>query len=212
MQQGIPGDRIHVLPFILNPGFTIEGADLRAARTRASLGFRTDQKVVLLLGGGDGMPRGYRITRRILSELPDAGVILICGKNQALLRRAGILVARPGGERLRVYGFVENVPDLIAASDAVLTKGGASTVMEILALGKTPVITTYIWEQEKGNVEFVVDNQLGVYERRIGALPAAVKGIFDDAPPYRRIRESIHRRKLTSGTPEAAQLICSSFT
>jgi UDP-N-acetylglucosamine:LPS N-acetylglucosamine transferase len=48
------------------------------------------------------------------------------------------------GKILRRFGYVDKVPDLIGLSDAVLIKGGASTVMEIVALGKTPVIITYI--------------------------------------------------------------------
>ena len=207
VRLGIPTDRIHVFPFILNPSFSPEDVALRVPQTRTSLGFRPDQKVVLLLGGGDGMPRGYRITRKILAEIPDAGVILVCGRNKALYRRASRLVTSAGGKNLRVFAYVDNVPDLIGVSDAVLTKGGASTLMEILALGKTPVVTTYIWEQEKGNVEFVVNEHRGVYEKRIGRLPEILSGIFDDAPPYRLIRETNQRSPVRSGTREVADFI-----
>jgi processive 1,2-diacylglycerol beta-glucosyltransferase/1,2-diacylglycerol 3-beta-galactosyltransferase len=196
-----------VFPFILNNTFSREDLPSRADRARAALGFRNDQKVVLLLGGGDGMPRGFRITKRILRELPGTGVVLVCGKNEALFRRARRLLNTPGGKDLRVFAYVDNVPDLIGASDAVLTKGGASTLMEILALGKTPVITTYIWEQEKGNVEFVVGEHRGVYETRISRLPGILRGILDDAPPFRMIRETNERTPVMSGTQQVTDFI-----
>jgi UDP-N-acetylglucosamine:LPS N-acetylglucosamine transferase len=106
-----------------------------------------------------------------------------------------------------VFAYVDNVPDLIRLSDTVLTKGGASTVMEIIALGKTPVVTTYIWEQEKGNVEFLVKDHRGVYEKSIRKLPEILSGIFDDTPAYRLIRERNHSSPIQSGTPAVAEFI-----
>lgn len=206
-KAGIPAGRIHVFPFILGSGFSQSGSVRNISGSKTGLGFRPDQRVVLLLGGSDGMPRGYRIVKRLMSMLPDVGIILVCGRNKSLFRRTDRLTRRPGGKNLRVIGFADNVPELVRVSDAVLTKGGASTVMEIIALGKTPVITTYIWEQEKGNVEFVVNEGRGIYEKRISRLPEILSGIFNDAPPYRRIRETNQNIRIQSGTPAVAEFI-----
>lgn len=207
VRSGIPAERVHVFPFILNSTFSRENLTARAGRTRTALGFRADQKVILLLGGGDGMPRGFRITKELLRTLPGTGIILVCGRNKSLFRRARRLLEADRAEDLRVFAYVDNVPELIGASDAVLTKGGASTLMEILALGKTPVITTYIWEQEKGNVEFVVNGCRGVYETRIRRLPEILRGIFDDAPSFRLIRETNARTPILNGTRQVAEFI-----
>jgi processive 1,2-diacylglycerol beta-glucosyltransferase/1,2-diacylglycerol 3-beta-galactosyltransferase len=206
-KAGIPAGKVHVFPFILGSGFSQAGALRDESASRAALGFRPDQKLVLLLGGSDGMPRGYRIVKRLLQALPDAGILLVCGRNKSLYRRTDRLARKPGGKNLRVIGYADNVPELIRMSDAVLTKGGASTVMEIIALGKTPVITTYIWEQEKGNVEFVVNERRGIYEKRISRLPEILSGIFNDAPLYRRIRETNQNVRIQSGTPAIAEFI-----
>jgi processive 1,2-diacylglycerol beta-glucosyltransferase/1,2-diacylglycerol 3-beta-galactosyltransferase len=207
VHRGIPADRVHVFPFILNPRFSRNDAGPGNDASKAALGFRPDQRVILILGGGDGMPRGFRIAKQLLSRLPGVGVILVCGRNKSLFRRAASLGAAEEGKDLRVFAYVDNVPDLIRLSDAVLTKGGASTVMEIIALGKTPVITTYIWEQEKGNVEFVVKDHRGVYDKRIRMLPEILSGIFDDTPPFRLIRERNRSSPIQSGTPAVAEFI-----
>ena len=207
VRRGIPEARVHVFPFILDPRYSRNDAGTGVDAPKAALGFLSDQRVILLLGGGDGMPRGFRITKLLLSRLPGAGVILICGRNKSLFRKAGRLVPRGMGKNLRVFAYVDNVPDLIRLSDTVLTKGGASTVMEIIALGKTPVVTTYIWEQEKGNVEFLVKDHRGVYEKSIRKLPEILSGIFDDTPAYRLIRERNHSSPIQSGTPAVAEFI-----
>jgi processive 1,2-diacylglycerol beta-glucosyltransferase/1,2-diacylglycerol 3-beta-galactosyltransferase len=212
VKAGIPAERIHVFPFLLGSGFSQSGFPRDESGPKVALGFRPDQRVVLLLGGSDGMPRGYRIVKRLLRELPDAGILLVCGRNRSLFRRTDRLARMPGGRNLRVIGYADNVPELIRVSDAVLTKGGASTVMEIIALGKTPVITTYIWEQEKGNVEFVVNEGRGIYEKRISRLPEILSGIFSDAPPYRRIRETNQNARIQSGTQSVSEFVLKSLS
>ena len=207
VRQGISPERVHVFPFILNPRFNRNASQQHVDGVKAGLGFRTDQRLVLLLGGSDGMPRGLRIVREILHQLPEVGIVLVCGRNKSLFRRAEKLALTAEGRNLRAFAYVENVPELIALCDTVLTKGGASTVMEIIAMGKIPVITTYIWEQEKGNVEFVVNEHRGVYENRIGRLPAVITGIFDDSPPFRQIREKNRTSPIKSGTPAVAEFI-----
>jgi UDP-N-acetylglucosamine:LPS N-acetylglucosamine transferase len=205
--RGISPERVNVFPFILDPRYSPEAPRKPVDASKAALGFRPDQRVVLILGGGDGMPRGFRIVKAISRRLPEAGVVLVCGRNKSLFARAGRLVTTDAGKNLRVFAYVDNVPDLINLSDAVLTKGGASTVMEIIALGKTQVITTYIWEQEKGNVEFVVDDRRGVFEKSIRMLPEILRGIFDDTPPYRQIRERNRSAPIENGTPAVAEFI-----
>jgi len=207
VRRGIPADRVHVFPFILDPRYSQKDVPSRVEASKAALGFRPDQKVTLLLGGGDGMPQGLRIVRRILRQLPGTGVILVCGRNESLFRRAGSLAATEKEKNLKVFAYVDNVPELIRLSDAVVTKGGASTVMEIIALGKTPVITSYIWEQEKGNVEFIVNEKRGVYSKNIRLLPQILSDIFDDKPQFRFIRENNNSSKIQSGTPAVAEFI-----
>ncbi len=207
LHRGISDDRVHVFPFTLASRFSRNGEPAGVDALKAALGFQPRQRVVLLLGGGDGMPRGLRIAKRLLSQIPGVGVILICGRNSAQFRRASRFALTEEGRRMRAFGYVDNVPDLIRLSDAVLTKGGASTIMEILALGKTPVITMYIWEQEKGNVEFVVKDHRGIYEKRIHKLPEILSGIFDDSPPFRLIRETNRQSLIENGTPAVAEFI-----
>jgi UDP-N-acetylglucosamine:LPS N-acetylglucosamine transferase len=204
---GIPSDRVHVFPFILDARYSRNDERSSVDVSKSTLGFRPDQRVILLLGGGDGMPRGFRIVKTLLRRHPGVGVVLVCGRNKSLFRKAGRLVATEEGKNLRVFAYVDDVPDLIRMSDAVLTKGGASTVMEIIAMERIPVITTYIWEQEKGNVEFVVKEHRGVYEKSIGKLPKILTDIFDDTPPFRLIREKNRASPIQNGTPAVAEFI-----
>jgi UDP-N-acetylglucosamine:LPS N-acetylglucosamine transferase len=65
--------------------------------------------------------------------------------------------------------------DLLNIADCVITKGGASTVMEVLAVGKPVIFSTFIRGQELGNVLYVVQNGAGWYIRKPGAIAGEIK-------------------------------------
>jgi len=72
---------------------------------------------------------------------------------------------------------------------------------------KIPVINDYIWEQELGNMEFVRDNELGIFERNIGKLPNIVRELVSDEVRYQRYRQNIEKMKVRSGTRELAEFL-----
>ena len=46
----------------------------------------------------------------------------------------------------------------------VIAKSGPATILEVVALNKPLFLIHYIWEQEQGNMQYVVNNNLGIYE------------------------------------------------
>jgi UDP-N-acetylglucosamine:LPS N-acetylglucosamine transferase len=106
-----------------------------------------------------------------------------------------------------VFAFVDFVYELLNAADFVITKCGASTIMEILMMKKIPIINDYIWEQELGNMEFVRDNELGVFERIREKLPGIIRGLVSDEGQYQRYRHNIEKMNVRSGTKEVAEFL-----
>ena len=91
--------------------------------------------------------------------------------------------------------------------DVVITKCGASTFMEILISGKVPVINNYLWEQEKGNMEFVRDNHLGIYEKNLQKLPESVFRLTSNASVYGDYSRRILNSRIKNGTPLVSDFI-----
>lgn len=100
--------------------------------------------------------------------------------------------------------FIDFIYDLINISDVVVTKWWPATLMEILMMNKVPLITSYIWEQEKGNVEFVVHNSLGIYEPTIRKMIPIIKRVveWEEGIEYRRNIEKLHLKNWTEGVAE----------
>jgi UDP-N-acetylglucosamine:LPS N-acetylglucosamine transferase len=207
INNGINPENVIVFPFTLDGKFSKEISESKKQSIRKKFGFKSDSKIVLIIGGGEGMPNGKKILKKLIAANMDADIAIVCGKNIKLYKQAYKLKGKKGISNLKVFGFVDFVHSLINISDVVITKCGASTFMEILALGKIPVINNYIWEQEKGNMEFVCNGEMGILEKKTGHLPAVLKRLLTDHNYYNTIRRNIQDASIRNGTGEVSDYI-----
>ncbi|HAP36173.1 MAG TPA: hypothetical protein DCQ28_09630 [Bacteroidetes bacterium] len=205
LKRGISEKNLNVFPFIIDEKFSSPLSSEQVAAVRSRFGFDLNKKLILIIGGGDGIPHGKTILHYLLSNSLDAQIAIVCGKNKQLYNEAMIL--KKEFPELIVFGFVDFVYDLLNASDIVVTKCGASTIMEILMMKKIPVIIDYLWEQELGNMEFVRDNQLGIFERNITKLPGIIKELISNEHQYKKFQSNIEQMKLRNGTTEVGKFL-----
>jgi processive 1,2-diacylglycerol beta-glucosyltransferase/1,2-diacylglycerol 3-beta-galactosyltransferase len=108
---------------------------------------------------------------------------------------------------LTVYGYARNMPQLIKASDCVVTKAGASLTMETLALHKPLIISTYIHGQELGNVRYVTRNGAGWFIQRPRDIYKKLLYLAS-APDYAsRVAGNVRRLGIKSDTAALADYI-----
>lgn len=207
VRRRIPTERLHVFPFILDDRFSAPMPPDRLAAVNERFALDPARPTVLIIGGGDGIPHGDRILQRLLASPPAANIAIVCGKNTELYEQAMRMKERHPS--LLAFGFVDFVYDLLNAADIVVTKCGASTIMEVLMLRKVPVIIDYLWEQELGNMEFVRDNGMGIYEPDIAKLPAVVRRLCEEKEFYESFVRNIERAGLRNGTRDVAEFLLS---
>lgn len=99
---------------------------------RAALGLPAAGKVVVVSGGGWGVGRLDEAVEVALALPEVALVVCLCGRNDVVRE----LLARTfAGQRVRVEGFTEQMPDWLAASDALVHATAGLTVLEALIRG-----------------------------------------------------------------------------
>jgi processive 1,2-diacylglycerol beta-glucosyltransferase/1,2-diacylglycerol 3-beta-galactosyltransferase len=201
------GYKAHTFPFVIDDKFskTLSGVEIVSVKKKYE--YNPNKKMLLILGGGDGIPKGEKILEEILSSKPDYEIGIVCGKNEVLQKGAERLKEKYQAAELKIYGYVDFIYELINISDVVLTKCGASTIMEILNLKKIPVVNDYIWEQEQGNVDYLIEKKLGVYEPKIKRLPGIVKNLLEEDKLYSFYKENIIGEKIENGVEEVAKYI-----
>jgi len=199
VRNEIPARNISVFPFILNERFTNRPPVASKEALKQQMGFHPEKKLILIIGGADGIPRGKRIVKNLLDQNPEAELAVVCGRNERLKTKLLALEEERSSGLLKVFGFVDSVYELLQISDVVITKCGASMFMETLFSRKIPIVNNYLWEQEKGNVEYLRRNQFGIYERDTRKLSSWINRLFTDAHLYSSFSDNIQRARLVNG-------------
>lgn len=155
---GLRADQLRLTGMPVHPHFLNGHLDPAAARQKLAL--HPTLPTVLLAGGGEGMGPVYRIARELnRRELP-VQLVVIAGRNRALQQR---LAAVRWRQPTLIYPFVNNMHDLLAAADMLVTKAGPTTVAEACVAGVPLVLSGAVPGQEDGNVTLVVDHGAGTY-------------------------------------------------
>ena len=120
---------------------------------RAALGLRVDRLTVLVATGSFGIGP----IEQILDRLGDWQVIVVCGHNQSLFQR----LSRRGRGNELICGLVDNMDELMAAADCMLTKPGGLSISEALVVGLPMIFFNAIPGQETNNIRVLAGHGVG---------------------------------------------------
>jgi 1,2-diacylglycerol 3-beta-galactosyltransferase len=172
-----------------------EAAVAQRAALRESFGWR--EPVVLMIGGGDGVgDLGSRV-RAVAAAGVAARIVVVCGKNESLRAE---LAAESWPLPVEVRGFVDNLHELMAAADVLVTKGGPGSVIEGCLASLPILIYDYLPGQEIGNVRLVEGAGAGRYVPKNEDLVAAVRAYLSDPAA----RAAAGGRARTLAVPDSA--------
>ena len=140
------------------PAFAADPPDKAAMRHKLGLAHRP---VVLVVSGAFGMDSVPRTVAILANELADVQLLAVAGKSQRSRRALEPLAASHRGSVVP-FGFVDNMHELMAASDLAVTKCGGLISSECLAMGLPMLIVSPIPGQEERNADHVVQHGAGV--------------------------------------------------
>lgn len=179
-RRGLDTDKVHVLGMPIDPKFTLPLPGKEELRRK--LGLNPCLPTVLLVGGGDGAG-GLRSAVLAISQarLP-VQLLVITGRNKRLfvhLQRLRAELKVP----TKVFGFVNNMPEMMHAADVIVTKAGPGSICEALACNLPIILSGYVPGQEEGNVTFVTENGAGVLARTHTELIDTLRRLIKPGSP-----------------------------
>jgi processive 1,2-diacylglycerol beta-glucosyltransferase len=186
---GIPVDPAFALPF--------DKKELKQA-----LGLEVRRPVVLVMGGGMGPVPLDRMVASL--ELCDTSmqVLAVAGHDAALRRRLELLRGRVAMD-LHLFGWTDNVPELMAVSDLLITKPGGLTTAEALAAGLPMILTHPIPGPEERHLRHLKQKGVALYAETLNDIPRLVSRLLSSPDELGEIRRRTHEWS----RPDAAHAI-----
>lgn len=172
----VPAGRLRVLGLPVNLRFRPPAPGEKEA-LRRRYGLDEQRFTILVVGGGEGAGDLIAQIRGLCLREHPWQVLAVCGRNERLRRR----LRRVHLETPTVLlGFVSDMPDLLRASDLVVTKAGPGAIGEALATDLPILITSHLPGQETPNISFVTAAGVGLYVPRADALLDSVSRLAAD--------------------------------
>ncbi len=195
LEFGLRPEQLRLTGMPIHPQF-MDGLREKT-EARGKLAWHRSLPTVLLIGGGEGMGPVYPIADGLNRRRLDMQLVIVAGRNHRLLRR---LEAVHWNQPTLIYPFVGNMPELMAASDLLVTKAGPATISEACAAGLPMVLSDAIPGQEEGNITHVVANHAGAYAPGPHRVAETVAAWLSSDPGELACRSENARRL---GSPDA---------
>jgi UDP-N-acetylglucosamine--N-acetylmuramyl-(pentapeptide) pyrophosphoryl-undecaprenol N-acetylglucosamine transferase len=188
-------------------------ASQRAAKK--ALGFDADRPLVVVTGGGLGAQRINNAVASVLQELlPITSVALVSGTAQYDELRA---LTPQDDDRYKLYAFVSTgMAQMLDAADIVVTRAGATTILELAALAKPTILIPngYLTggHQLKNAAAYAEYGAVGVIdEHKLDADPQILrdrlKELLDDPAARTRMGEAFYTFAKPNAAADMADLI-----
>lgn len=184
LAQGVPSEQISVSGIPLRADFDQSllteqplVADVsKRKQLRIQAGLRPEHKTVLLLAGAYGVLKNVREVCDQLAERSDTQVIVICGKNESLLKE--LHTRYNEHPAFTIIGFTDRMNEWMMMSDCVITKPGGVTVAECIHCALPMFLLKPVPGQELANALYlqsyqaaeVCDSSSALAERLMMAL------------------------------------------
>jgi 1,2-diacylglycerol 3-beta-galactosyltransferase len=155
---GLRPEQMRITGLPVHPRFS--AALIDKATARRELGWNAKLPTILMVAGGEGMGPLYKTARALNSRNLKCQLVIIAGRNKTLKDE---LETSAWNQPTHIYGFVTDMPKLMAAADILVTKAGPATISEACIAGVPLILFDAIPGQETGNVDWVIDNRAGVF-------------------------------------------------
>ncbi len=133
-----PKNKSHYVGIPIAADFT-PFSDIQKRQVKRELGFDPDRPLVVVTGGGLGAKRINEALARVLDDLLGyTSVVLISGSQQYDEMRA---LTPENDTRFQLHAFVSTgMASMLGAADIVVTRAGATTILELAALAQPTVL------------------------------------------------------------------------
>ena len=200
IDQGIESCKIREFGIPIDCDFS-KGLD--RASVALKIGAGVDKFTVLIVTGSFGLGP---IEKLVSLLYKDAQLLVVCARNKRLFRK----LASYNYPGLKVFGFVDNMAELMSMPDVIITKPGGLSISELLAKELVPIFISSIPGQEQGNVSVLKQYGIGFKANGLNAIIKSVLAYKNDIPALEQIKTNIRKLKKPNSAGDLYNEVCKS--
>ncbi|MEM1311865.1 MAG: glycosyltransferase [Patescibacteria group bacterium] len=157
---------------------------------KESFDLQNNYRTILLVGGAEGLKDGDRIMIELIKRYQNVNIVVVCGKNQVYREKCDSIKASYFATNVLVIGYSTQMYELMSIADLVITKAGPGIIFEAVSLRKPILVSSYLWRQELGVKEYIVENSLGYYTPDISQLLQKVDLVLSNQHERQKIQSA----------------------
>ncbi|MFN8674422.1 MAG: glycosyltransferase [Candidatus Sericytochromatia bacterium] len=190
IKLGIKEEKMIVTGLPVNPKFYKKFDNIEELKEKYEL--KKDLFTIMIIMGGYGSYSIYKYSKLIEELNLPVQIIACCGKSKSLYENVTKL-SKESKTPIKVLGFTDKLPELMAISDVIISKPGSVTVVESINQNLPLLIdaSNYIMWQEKGNAEYIEENKIGMAFRSETDLSEKIKFLVTNKDKYLEIKNNI---------------------
>ena len=186
LDLGVKDEKVKIIGIPVSPKFCMP---LDRKRLRAKFGIDNSKPVALLMGGSQGMISMDEIVMQLVKLPVDMHLLVVCGVNKKLFKRLN-RIRKKHKVNMHLYGYINNIEELMSVSDFIITKPGGLTVTESLAKGLPMIIINPIPGQEAMNTEYLIRKNAALKAKDVNDLVRHVENLINNPESLKQLKQA----------------------
>jgi len=196
--EGVQEDRIKVLGIPIDEKF-LKPYDKETICDK--FGIDPNKFTVLIATGSFGIGPIEEIVGLLYK---DVQILAVCANNKRLYTK----LRNKNYPGVSVFGFIDNIQELMAISDIIITKPGGLTLSESLAMNLFPIFIMAIYGQETENIRILSKYNVGIYAKCTSLVKEKILYFKTHMDKIKSVKENVYKIKKPFAVREICNVVC----
>ncbi|MFA5150298.1 MAG: glycosyltransferase [Candidatus Omnitrophota bacterium] len=206
IKKGVPAQKVKSLGIPFDPKFnTTLDKNSIFSKYKLSPGLPT----ILIMGGGQGLGPIKTIVKSLEKIDRDIQEIIVTGTNKKLynsLRRK----IKKYKKKIVVFGYAQNINELMSIADIVVSKPGGVTTSEVLSLAKPMIIVKPLPGQEANNTAYLTQKEAALEIEEPGKINLVIEDLLRNHEKLKHLSDCAKRISKPNASMDIARLLLES--
>ncbi len=196
IEKGVPNKKIKSLGIPFDPKFN---ESVLRDEVMARLGLNPGLPTILVMGGGQGLGPIKTIIKSLEKTKSELQEIVVAGVNRKLYNSLKRRIKKYK-KKVLLFGYADNINELMGIADVIITKPGGITTAEALAKGVPMIIVRPIPGQEANNTAYLIKKQAAIKIDRARDINLVIEDLLQNPVKLKHLA----RASISIGKPNAS--------